>query len=78
MFTKGGEIMELYSNRLQELVHNSPFNQRRLSEELGFDESTLSLYLSGKRIPGVKNHLKICNYFNVDQNFFTNDFTKSK
>lgn len=62
--------MEDYSCKLNELVVKSGLTQRRISKELDIDESTLSLYLSGKRTPGIKNYLKICDYFKVDQKFF--------
>lgn len=62
--------MNEYATHLRSLVKVSRLTQREISEQIGIDESTLSLYLSGKRTPGLMNHMKICRYFNVDQNFF--------
>lgn len=70
--------MTSYSTNLKALVSQSKLSQRVLSEKLGIDESTLSMYLSGKRTPGLKNHMKICSYFKVNQNFFLHDLTNSK
>jgi HTH-type transcriptional repressor of puuD len=60
-----------YGSKLAELLKERGVSQRDLANKAELDESTISLYISGKRTPNLKNHIKICKALNAESNFFT-------
>lgn len=60
-----------YGSKLSELLKEKGISQRDLANKAELDESTVSLYISGKRTPNLKNHFKICKAINAESNFFT-------
>jgi transcriptional regulator with XRE-family HTH domain len=60
-----------YGDWLAELIKQNCITQRELAVKTQLDESTISLYVSNKRVPNMKNHMKICDALKVNTNFFT-------
>lgn len=50
---------EAFSDRLRKKMFNRGVSQKRLSEDTGISETTISYYLCGSRIPSAQNITKI-------------------
>lgn len=55
--------------RLKELRSEKGITMKRLGEELGFAESTISLYENGKREPDFSTLLTLSDYFGVSVDY---------
>lgn len=51
--------------RLAEVRKNSNVSLKKLSDEIGFSESTINSYENGKRIPRMYYILTFCNFFGI-------------
>lgn len=60
-----------YGSKLGELIKEKGITQRELAKKSELDESTISLYISGRRTPNIKNHVRLCKALQVESNFFT-------
>ena len=70
-----------FSKRLDELLINYGYSQRKIAFLLGISPSALSLYRSGKRTPSIDTIKKIANLFGVSVSYLlgeTNDPTPEK
>jgi len=51
--------------RLKELRKKKKLSQLRLATELNTTQNTISRYETGEREPGIKDLIKLADYFNV-------------
>ena len=61
------EWMEIFSENLQEIMQERGYSQKRLADESGLDQGTISRYLNHKQMPSVRAIVNIvwclgCNY----------------
>lgn len=58
--------MVSFKNRLKELRQKNQMTMKELGEKLGYSESTISMYESGKRQPKTSNdYIRIADFFEV-------------
>ena len=55
--------------RLRELRLERNMSQQRLSMELSMTQNTISRYENGEREPGIKELIRIADYFNVSLDY---------
>ena len=55
--------------RLRELRLERNMSQQRLAMELSMTQNTISRYENGEREPGIKELLRIADYFNVSLDY---------
>ena len=55
--------------RLQELRLERNMSQQRLAMELSMTQNTISRYENGEREPGIKELIRIADYFNVSLDY---------
>ena len=55
--------------RLRELRLERNMSQQRLAMELSMTQNTISRYENGKREPGIKELIRIADYFNVSLDY---------
>ena len=61
---KGGIFM-----RLKEIRKNRKISQLKMAMDLHTNQNTISRYETGEREPGVKELIKIADYFNVSVDY---------
>ena len=59
--------MDILINRLRLLIGNQ--TAKEIAKTIDISPSTLSLYLSGKRVPHPEVLVKLCKYFNVSADY---------
>ena len=57
------ELMELVGNNIKAVLKESWMTQKELSEETGINETLISRYIRGERLPSLKNLINIANVF---------------
>ncbi len=62
-------ILSAFSDRLQYLMEEHNLKQARLAEKLYISNSTLSGYLTGRRIPDTPMLIFLSNYFHTSTDF---------
>ena len=55
--------------RLRELRLERNMSQQRLAMELSMTQNTISRYENGEREPGIKELMRIADYFNVSLDY---------
>ena len=55
--------------RLRELRLERNISQQRLAMELSMTQNTISRYENGEREPGIKELIRIADYFNVSLDY---------
>ena len=55
--------------RLRELRLERNMSQKRLAMELSMTQNTISRYENGEREPGIKELIRIADYFNVSLDY---------
>ena len=55
--------------RLRELRLERNMSQQRLAMELSMTQNTISRYVHGEREPGIKELIRIADYFNVSLDY---------
>lgn len=55
------ELMELVGNNIKAVLKESWMTQKELSEETGINETSISRYIQGERMPSLKNLINIAN-----------------
>lgn len=55
--------------RLRELRLERNMSQQRLAMELSMTQNTISRYENGEREPGIKELIRIADYFNVSLHY---------
>lgn len=55
--------------RLRELRLERNMSQQRLAMELSMTQNTISRYENGEREPGIKEMIRIADYFNVSLDY---------
>lgn len=55
--------------RLRELRLERNMSQQRLAMELSMTQNTISRYENGEREPGIKELIRIADYFNVSLDY---------
>ena len=55
--------------RLRELRLDRNMSQQRLAMELSMTQNTISRYENGEREPGIKELIRIADYFNVSLDY---------
>ena len=55
--------------RLRELRLERNMSQQRLAMELSMTQNTISRYENGERDPGIKELIRIADYFNVSLDY---------
>lgn len=56
----------LVADRIRELMHEHSLNQVMLSRDIGLKQNTISMWLSGKKLPNITSLWILADYFNVD------------
>ena len=56
----------IVAERIKELMKEKSLNQIKLAEQLGTDQSTISYWLSGKKLPNIASLWQLADYFGVD------------
>lgn len=56
----------IVAERIKELMDEKSLNQVKLAEQLGIDQSTVSYWLSGKKLPNIASLWQLADYFDVD------------
>ncbi len=59
--------MNIFIERLRTLIGDKKAVE--IANEIDISPSTLSLYLSGKRVPHLEVIVKLCNYFHVSSDY---------
>ncbi len=68
--------MTIYlGSNIQYLRKKYNIEQEKLAEDLNIPRSTLSCWENGLRTPKIETIEKIANYFNVNMNIITKDFS---
>jgi len=62
-------ILTNFAERLNELMIENDIKSPELATKLGIHRSTISRYLSGNKIPSVKNVISLANYFNCSTDY---------
>ena len=60
------EWLEEFSYNLKELLHKANMTQHELSLESGLADSTISDYMNGRQMPGVRAIINIAYALSVD------------
>lgn len=61
--------LEMFSDRLRELLEINSHEIKTVSENTGITCSTLYGYMNGKNVPFMKNALKICDFYQCSLDF---------
>lgn len=56
----------IVAERIKELMSEQSLNQVKLANQLGIDQSTVSYWLSGKKLPSIASLWVLADYFGVD------------
>ena len=56
----------IVAERIKELMNEKSLNQVKLAEQLGIDQSTISYWLAGKKLPNIASLWQLADYFGVD------------
>lgn len=59
--------------RLKDIRLSRGLTRHQLGKVFGFTESWVRNYETGKNIPPDENEKKLCEYFNVDKDYFRRD-----
>ena len=57
------DIEVKFSERLNDLLIERNLNARTLANALGMENSTITRYLNGERLPTINSLIKIADYF---------------
>ncbi|MDE5654839.1 MAG: transcriptional regulator [Clostridia bacterium] len=63
------DLLSNFAGTLNDLIVEHNLNARTLALALGIDNSTVTRYLNGKRLPSLENLVKIANYFNISSDY---------
>lgn len=61
----------MFKDEFRKLRNDKGYTQEDLAKELGVSKSTISMYESGSRIPGLEMLEAIADFFNIDMNRLT-------
>lgn len=71
--------MPTFKERIKQLRLEKDLTMKELGEILGYSESTISLYESGKREPkNAEDYIKIADYFNVSLDYLLGRLNKKE
>ena len=59
-------LKTIVAERIKELMSEKLLNQVKLADQLGIDQSTISYWLSGKKLPSIASLWMLADYFDVD------------
>lgn len=63
------DILSKFGEVLSNLMFEREINMSELAKELDLDQSTISNYINGKRLPAIENLIAIADYFNCTTDF---------
>ena len=55
-------------NNLMEALRNQPYTQAELAKKIGVTQSTISHYVSGKKMPALDTLSRLCDVLHLDAN----------
>lgn len=58
------EWLAIFGVNLMEMLHENGMTQRDLADDTGLSEGTISNYIRGRQLPGVKAIVNIANALN--------------
>jgi transcriptional regulator with XRE-family HTH domain len=53
------EWLNIFSNNLADMLSEAGMTQRDLADETGLSEGTISYYINGRKMPGIKAIINI-------------------
>ena len=63
------DILTNFAGTLNDLIIENNLNARTLALALGMENSTITRYLNGERLPSIDYLVKIANYFNCSTDY---------
>lgn len=51
--------LEIFSNRLIEMMHDAGYSQEEFARETGLSQATISKYINRQQLPGIKAIINI-------------------
>lgn len=70
--------MNYFSSNLKFLREQKHLDQQKVAEDLNVPQSTLSCWENGLRTPKIEQIIDIANYFNVDMDIVSKDYSNLK
>ncbi len=70
--------MNFFSKNLKYLREKKNLDQQKVADDLKIPQSTLSCWENGIRTPKIEQILDIANYFNVEMDIISKDYSKIK
>ena len=61
--------LKLFSERVDELIFDKNLKAMEFAKQSGISKSTVYEYLSGRKMPTLKNLIKIAEFFNVSTDY---------
>ena len=61
--------LKLFAERLDELIFDKNIKVIDFAKQAGISKSTVYEYVSGKKVPTLKNLIKMADYFNVSTDY---------
>lgn len=65
MFQSEKEWCKMFAGNLKDIMYEINYTQSRLAKEAKISQSALSRYLSGSRVPSVRDVMSICEVLKV-------------
>lgn len=69
VFIMDNTLLNLFGERLSELMKDEEINGINLGKKLGVSRSTVPRWIKGTRKIGLKNFIKVADYFNCTMDF---------
>ena len=75
---KGGDKMNYFAKNLKFLREQKRYDQQKVADDLNVPQSTLSCWEKGIRTPKIEQIIDIANYFNVDMDIVSKDYSNNQ
>lgn len=62
--------LDAFSENLREIMDEKGYTQRDLADATGLSESSVSYYVAGQRIPGIRAIINMAYELDIDMNEF--------
>ena len=62
-------VLDIFAERLKELMGENHLNIKELSEKIGIPRSTINSWTLKRKIPKIDNLYIVCMFFNVSSNY---------
>ena len=70
--------MNYFANNLRFLRERKHLDQQKVADDLNIPQSTLSCWETGIRTPKIEQIIDIANYFNVDMDIVSRDYSNNQ